>query len=171
MGSGYSFRCKNCGKKYNSYKGVGMLFPKVYADLVKAVCKGEYGTEWRNAMMNDYSVAIDAEKKIYVCDKCGSWQAEPDMSLYALNNQPEGDYSRDSIESIEWDEYVMPYMLRKDPDSLWDKEPEYHLLKRYEHECCKCGGIMHKATEEEEENLACPECGPINEPETMLMWD
>ncbi len=23
MGSGYSFRCKNCGKKYNSYKGVG----------------------------------------------------------------------------------------------------------------------------------------------------
>ncbi len=45
--------------------------------------------------------------------------------------------------------------------------------KRRVHKCEKCGGVMHKATSDEESNLPCPDCGgaPEKGHVNLIMWD
>ena len=50
----------------------------------------------------------------------------------------------------------------------WKVEP--HDEPRV-HKCDNCGKRMHKASDDETMNLACPKCGTKNESGNMILWD
>ena len=155
MGSGYTYRCSRCGKEYATQLGIGYMFSTFYKDQIDAIRNGLYGPEWQRLFQENDGVALDAENKAYVCNECGNWQVEIDGSLYVPNDDS---YKNDSG-------YVMSF----------DLEEKYHLLKRKEHKCQKCGSVMREATDEELPMLPCPDCGgkPVeNDPfAARILWD
>ncbi|WP_154649900.1 hypothetical protein [Butyrivibrio proteoclasticus] len=46
MGTGYRFKCKECGHEYSILLGIGFLYPKVYRDTLKKIADGKYGEEF-----------------------------------------------------------------------------------------------------------------------------
>ncbi len=152
MGGGRGFECSKCGKRYHANTGIGFLFPEVYSELVEDISAGEYGDDFKKAFKSVKDAAVDAEKHVYKCRRCRYWESECGMSLYAPN---------DNIRVVE--SYVMPHELKE----------HYHIFKRYVHKCKECGSVMHKATDEEIEELKCPYCGGVpNESKRVHMcWD
>ncbi len=166
MGSGIGLKCSKCGKEYAAYTGIGFLFPQVYKETLTDVKNGKYGEEWKNLALSEELVAVDAERYLYVCEKCGHWDTEPDLSLYAPNDVEKIKQKKYGEKTVEqWGE--VPYVMS---DGL---EEDYHLLKRRDHICEKCGGVMHKATREEEYTLHCPDCGgaPVEGYHCLHKWD
>ncbi len=166
MGSGVGFKCSKCGKEYCANTGIGFLFPEVYKETLSDVKAGKYGEEWKKLALSEELVAVDAETYLYVCKKCGHWDVEPGLSLYAPNDVKKLKKKKYGEKTVEqWGE--APYVMSM------DLEEDYHILKRRVHKCEKCGGVMHKATREEELNLPCPDCGgaPEKGQVNMIMWD
>lgn len=166
MGSGVGFKCSKCGKRYCANTGIGFRFPEFYKEILKDVKEGKYGEEWKSLSLSQELVAVDAELYLYVCKKCGHWEVEPGLSLYApkdVNLIKSKQYGIKTVE--EWGE--VPYVMSM------DLEEDYQLLKRHVHKCGKCGGVMHKATKEEEGNLPCPDCGGAPEKgyAEIINWD
>ena len=50
MGSGYDFKCKKCKTKYSAMPGIGMMYPKVYQEVVEDIKNGKYGPECQEIM-------------------------------------------------------------------------------------------------------------------------
>ena len=144
MGDGINFVCTKCRKEYSVSWGIGFSFPRDYIKCLLAVKKGKFGSEWKELYLNNQYVAVNAERYVYLCRKCGHWVVEED--LYIPNNL---DIITKKIKKMGKDYYVMDYELKT----------EYHLLKRRIHKCSKCGKVMHKANFEEIDNLKCPKCG------------
>ncbi len=163
MGMGRSFTCRKCGKEYDVFWGIGFRFPLIYEELLEDIKNGKYGQEWKDLVLRGEHVAVDAEDCVYLCKKCGHWDAEPNLSLYAPND-PEAIMKKEAAEEEKVSSYVMSYELKKD----------YHLLKRRLHKCPECGGLMHRATDSEISRLRCPDCGGIPEENYnhgMILWD
>ena len=166
MGCGVGFKCSKCGKEYETHTGIGMGFPMVYKRTIDEVKNGRYGEEWKRLALSEDFVAVDAERYLYICEKCGYWTVDLDLSLYAPND-PETiktmQYGEKTVE--EWGK--VPYVMR------WDLEQDYHLLKKRIHKCKKCGDSMRIATSEEEYRLPCPECGGTPEKGSIceINWD
>ncbi len=166
MGSGVGFKCSKCGKEYCANTGIGFLFPEVYKETLADVKAGKYGEEWKRLALSEELVAVDAERYLYVCKKCGHWEVEYGLSLYAPNNVKKLKKKKYGEKTVEqWGE--VPYVMSM------DLEEDYHLLKRRVHKCEKCGGVMHKATRDEESNLPCPDCGGAPEKGylNIINWD
>ena len=166
MGRGLSYRCSKCGKTYYANTGIGFMFPEVYKETHSDVKSGKYGEDWKELALSGELIAVDAELYLYVCRKCGHWEVEPDLSLYAPND-PEAlkkkEYGIKTVE--EWGE--VPYVMGDDLES------DYHILKRYVHKCKKCNDDMHRAAEDEKNSLPCPNCGgtPDKSNPEIVMWD
>lgn len=166
MGYGFGFTCSKCGEQYCATCGVGFEFPQVYQELLKDIKNGKYGAEWQKLALSDETVAVDAERYLYVCSKCGCWAVESGHSLYVANDM---DVAQKSREKRNWTvsraaAFVAPIELKED----------YHLLKRRVHKCSGCGSRMHKATDIEAYNLKCPHCGSVPDENTVrseIMWD
>lgn len=163
MGSGVGFKCSKCGKRYHANTGIGFMFPTVYKEKLAEVKAGKYGQEWKDLALSEKLVAVDAELYLYMCKECGHWEVDYGLSLYAPNDPDEiakEQFGEKTVE--EWGE--VPYVMDFD---------KYHILKRYIHKCEKCGGLMHKATREEENNLPCPDCGGSPEEGYLdiINWD
>ena len=166
MGSGIELKCSECGKKYSAWTGIGFMFPEVYKETLNDVKKGKYGEEWKALSLSEELVAVDAEKYLYVCPKCGHWIVERGLSLYAPKDLDQLKKKQYGIKTVEeWGE--VPYVMSM------DLKENYHILKRRIHKCKKCDGIMHKATPEEERNLSCPDCGgaPLEGYIGFVNWD
>ena len=166
MGSGYKFKCSKCRNQYSVSTGTGFIFPDIYTDMVSDIKEGKYGDEWKELMLSEEFVAVDAERNLYVCKECGYWTVDSDLSLYAPNDPDLIRNKQYGIKTVEeWGE--VPYVMGG------DLRDDYHLLKKWIHKCEKCGSVMHKGTEEEKENLPCPKCGgkPKTESTMYFMWD
>lgn len=68
MGSGYRYHCNNCGKDFEAWLGVGMLFPQTCEETLEAVKQGKFGQELKEAAESEPYVGVCAEQRIYVCD-------------------------------------------------------------------------------------------------------
>ena len=165
MGSGMNFRCKSCGYKYSAWYGIGMMFPTVYSKVLKKVKNGKYGKELREKALNTPFVAVDAEKHVYKCSKCGAWKCEEGLALYEPNDIEKFKAIRIGDKTVG--------ELGEGPCVFGPYFDDYHIVKQYVHKCDKCGSSMQKASEEEIENLPCPKCG--GEPEEdfsgIILWD
>ena len=155
MGDGINFVCSECGKEYSVSLGIGFNFPRDYRKCLLEVKKGKYGSEWKELYLNNQYVAVNADRHVYLCKKCGHWVVEEDLSLYIPNNL---DVISIKIKEMGKDYYVMDDELKED----------YHLLKRRIHKCSNCGKVMHKANFEEIVNLKCPKCG--GKPRFIPCW-
>ena len=152
MGKGYDFKCKKCKKEYSVFLGIGSLMPLDFDEIVSKIKNGIYGDEYKLIFNSTKYAVPDIEKELYICKSCGQWAVEENMNLYAPNH-PEG-------------------VLRENTKCVMqsDLKEDYHLVKRWVHNC-KCGKRMHKASKEEMENLACPYCGTVNTVTGLVMWD
>ena len=166
MGEAYRFKFSRCGKDYSASWGIGFAFPNVYADTVKKIVAGEYGSEWKHIFESEKYVAVNADTYVYVCKRCGGWKADKDLSLYVPRdlNELKEKFKLDSIEELSEREWVME----------WDLKEEYRLLRRRIHLCGKCKCAMHKSSDDERAKLVCPDCGGNPEEPgycNMLNWD
>ena len=152
MGQGVGFVCSKCKKEYGIGAGIGYNFPQVYKETLEDVKSGKYGEEFKKLALREDNVAVDAEIYLYICNKCGAWKTEKGLALY-VPKDPEH----------EAEPYVMGRGLNE----------HYRLLRKYIHLCDKCGGVMHKASYEEERSLRCPYCGGEPEQGNMkrMHWD
>lgn len=145
---------------------MGFLFPEEYNKTLFDIRNGKYGEEMKSILCNEKHIAVDAEKYIYVCKKCGAWKVEKGLSLYAPKNVKllmMRRYGDKTVEELGDAPYVMS----------WELKESYRRVKRYVHKCDKCRGVMHRATEDEEYSLSCPKCGGAPDPGKQLgiLWD
>ena len=160
MGKGYLFKCKKCGEEYNVMTGIGFLFYEDYKRVAEDIKKGKYGEKWQKIMKDTSHIVVDAESYIYICDSCGNWRTEPDLSLYKPKNIIEAS-SGDKTE--ENDDYIYTWS-----DDFREK---YELMKTYVHKCSECGKTTRKISLEEAKTLQCPKCKALNEYDSFMFWD
>lgn len=164
MGYGYAFTCTKCHHEYSVFLGDGMMYPKVFRSKLDEIASGAYGEERKKLLEQTEYAAVDAANVVYICTSCNRWEAGTDVTLYAPNDSASISKKQHGIKTVEEWGYV-PYV------SWYDLKQDYHVLKRYYHKCENCGRRMHKASKFEEQNLACPECGEINETTGTIFWD
>ena len=146
--------------------GHGFSFPQVYKELLGKIKTGEYGEKWKDLSLKEKNVAVDAERHVYLCKKCGYWSVEPGLSLYVPNDVKtlkKQQYGDSNVEDLGERPYV----------TSWDLKNNYHVLKNKIHKCAKCGEKMHRATFHEIKNLRCIECGgePDINDQGAIWWD
>ncbi len=164
MGRGYSYKCEKCHHEYMVFPGKGMTYPEFYQKKLDEIEQGVYGKDWQEIYKATTYPSIDASRVIYVCSSCNNWDEGFDLTLYAPDDPEyisEKRYGEKTVK--EWG-YV-PYTTAD------DLKNNYHIVKRYYHKCKTCGQRMHKATEDELQNLSCPKCGAPNRSDSPLFWD
>lgn len=164
MGSGYDFKCKKCKTKYSAMPGIGMMYPKVYQEVVEDIKNGKYGPECQEIMNSEEFVAVNAEREIYICNECKHWETDLNLALYRPKNAEAIRTKQYGIKTVEEWGYV-PYVMG------YDLKAEYSLVEVFVHKCKKCRKRMHNATDEELQTLPCPKCGTENATSGLLMWD
>ncbi len=148
MGTILEYKCKKCRKTYSVSVGIGYLQPMICEDTVKGIAAGKYGKEWKDAYENGgENLAVTAEKVIYCCEKCGSWENKTDITLYAPDKK-----------SVEKSRH---FIMRGDEG--------FHVYKQFVPTCSQCGGAMKEL--EKVYELSCPKCGTVNEPGPMILAD
>lgn len=166
MGRGYEATCGKCKHDNQVFLGVGMMFPKVYQDLIEGIRKGEFGEEWRTLESDGEFVAVDARKRLFLCPECGGWEVEPSLSLYApLDTEAvkEKMYGDRSLAERGYVPYVMSHELAR----------EYRLIKEWVHVCPRCGSVMRESEGKSPEalGLGCHECGTRLKKWHPVHWD
>ena len=169
MGTGYVFRCKDCGKEYGMSFGLGFGYSDECQKLRQAALSGELGDEWRRIMSENEYYIIKAENYLYYCRNCGRWEFGPKLSIYAPKDL------EDLLDQQRGDKTVRAWGY--DPWGLMSKE-DYKLIRRYRHVCPECKKAMKQYGEHDWESfhklhLKCPDCnGELAFDEsTGIMWD
>ena len=152
MGTGLNFKCncKNRPEGRNFYLGVGMHYPHACAETMQEMRDGGYGDEWRQVVTEYPDGAVDCERQIYLCDKCGHFE----------------------VDEVR-DYYIPTESNNHNGCCVWDaKSDEYQLIRRFSHICPKCQSEMRIANPEAD-TLVCPDChSPLMlNPFGMIMWD
>ncbi len=165
MGKGYAFTCKDCGEEYNAQIGIGYFYPLDYEVTVETIKAGGYGKEWKDAFHEHPYTAVDAERHIYECEKCGHWEVRAGLSLYVpkdaetvIRKQSDPMTTRMTKEIA----FAMPSDLNED----------YTVLKERVHACPACGAAMRRLHESALKSLRCPHCGgEPKEDAQLVLWD
>ena len=162
MGKGYMFECKKCKHQYGICPGIGFSYMSLCKKTLDKIAKGKYGKEFKAAYDNGGRyLSVNAQRILYMCDACKTWDSAIDATLYAPNNADAFGKMQYGIKTVEeWGE--VPYFI---------EGGHFHVIKEYKHKCPKCKGIMRKANEEEYKRLACPKCGEINDMIDEIRWD
>ena len=150
MGRGYLVKCDHCGYEAKFNLGVGMVFPYVYGQVVKAINNGEYGEELKEFFEKHKGAVVDVQTELYRCPGCNKLEEDYNLSLYVHkeNKEPENGI---------W--------------CSWCDKEDYVFVKSFAHICEGCGKRMHKVGESEIHKLTCPGCGkPLTE-RNDIMWD
>ncbi len=162
MGSGYKMICPKCGFDFYSSTGVGMMFPRVYAETVRKAKNGELGKEIQAFFMEHPDGAINAESVSLCCEKCGHLTNGRDLTMYVPKagkpNKLEH-RSGSTAKPSDAERYK----------SRFELEDYYVEYKKYSHKCDKCGGSMRIM--EEGEEFVCPECKVPLERGLQIVWD
>ncbi len=161
MGTGYDFKCPQCGARYDVYPGIGMMQPALCKELIEKIRSGKKGKAWKEAY-DRYApyVATGGERCVFVCDECGRWREAVDTTLYAPDDieKAKEEYKEKRVE----EDGCIPY--------LSDKKG-FHVVKPFVCRCTKCKKNMRKAAKNEIRALPCPKCGAKNEARGLIMWD
>ena len=171
MGYGINIGCGCRGREL--MMGVGMAFPHVYSETMKDIKSGKYGTEMQSIVNGGKFIAVDAEDRLYHCEKCGYFDAEPALDLYApidiekVKNREVGRWtaaepnSRTTIGELG----EIPFFTADDED--------FRIIKPYIHVCPGCGSIMKETTEADLLQKTCPQCGQqySGSEEPTILWD
>ena len=162
MGSGYKKTCKKCGFEFNSFTGVGYMYPSVYTETVQKAKDGELGKELQNFFNEHADGAIDTKNVILCCEKCGHLDNDMDLTMYIpktkktiINTQ-----GKWSIAMPFKDTYYASWLDLKD---------YYKEFAKYPHRCEKCGGKMKIL--KENAKLKCPKCKVTLNTEKSILWD
>lgn len=99
MGNGYMLKCSKCEKNYEVVEGTGMTEAK---GILNAAKHGNYGEEYKHILCESDDVSIDTESYIYICDICGHWKLEPDLSIYRKLTCGGNPNREGAINIIEW---------------------------------------------------------------------
>lgn len=187
MGNGYSCKCNKCDYGFMASLGVGLMFPEVYEDTVKAMKSGEYGDQPKSFFQAHPDGAIDCDNVVVRCRSCGKYATEPRLDMYvpkegkgagvaeatgnsegaAGNTEPEASELRwSSACSGEDCDYVDPYDLTEN----------YKLFEHYQHKCESCGGdaeiVEGFESKLDKGELKCPKCKDgVIELKGELLWD
>ena len=162
MGLGYIRTCPKCGFEYQFSTGVGLMFPKVYAETVQKAKSGELGKELQEFFKEHEDGAINAECVNLCCGNCGHLTNDMDLTMYVPNeNKPE------KLEHSRW----TVFMSFEDTEFVdkSDLEEFYTEHAKYPHKCEKCGGNMKVLSEDSE--MMCPECKVPLEITNHFCWD
>ena len=173
MGLELECKCKKCGYTFRTLVGVGMLYPKTYAETVIKMKEGQFGPQGKEFFETFPEGAISCEEIVVQCNDCGKLMSVPDLSLYV----PKDEIDCTKIErNIPWSsgfsglgyEYV----------SLSELDEHYQLFERYRHRCSKCKGYASAVlgftgcmNENIDRHVKCPECGLSIEIVIVGMWD
>jgi len=166
MGSGVVLSCA-CGTVYEVSLGIGMMFPSVYRETLEAAEKGQYGIEWQQLVSKTKYIAIDAERYLFYCEKCGFWEVQYGLSLYKPKSVERLVKKQYGIKTVEEWGYI-PYA------TISDFEIDYVLLKEYKHNCPMCKHPMKKISSLSELNhikIRCKDCGNLLQIKDYIMWD
>ena len=179
MGSGFRFKCNNCGGEYTVLLGVGFAFPSEYEKVNEDVKHGEYGEEWKTLINSEEFIQADAEKYFFHCGGCGYWKEDYGLSLYAPNNVESLRKKQYGIKTVEEWGYV-PYAIFG-KTLIGNTNPDFHILKKRIHRCPECNRAMKKHTYEQllkrlynddSFTIKCPKCEEKLEVEGgAIRWD
>ena len=169
MGYGIGVKCKCQDKEL--MLGVGMGYPSFYRETMEDIRSGKYGAEMRDLVKNGKYIAVDAEKYMYYCDKCGCVEDFTALDLYEpkdIKKIEERVVGRWSAAELAQNKTVkelgeLPYFNSDDEDFV--------LLKEYKHVCPKCGKVMRKIDEEKLKEKTCPKCGEKYQMFSGILWD
>lgn len=136
MGRFVMIKC-SCGFVCNRYlMGVTMGYPEVQKHQAALIRFGKYGKAWKDLMISDPQLIVDAEWALYQCPFC-----------YQVQNE----YCLDLYKSVHNDE---SYYYTPIPDEV---------VFSYKHLCQNCGKKMEQISfdrsREEEQPVICPKCG------------
>ena len=160
MGDGRIFECKNCGKSFGVYVGVGFSFPDVYRKGIKDIKSGKYGEDFKESILSRKDIVVDFEKYLFVCDKCGNWYTNYALDFYVPKTEEEK-------EKVLKKNYYF---------CSWTDKENYELLIKVNHRCDKCKSEMRKISNDENSNdelgvLKCPECNSDLKENGSVNWD
>lgn len=100
MGQGYGFTCEKCNHQYDAFIGGGFLYTEVYKEMLSDIKAGKYGIEWKQLYEDNDYVAVSADKHLFICDDCGNWIVDKDISLYVpkdINSVKKMEFTIDCI--------------------------------------------------------------------------
>ena len=134
----------DCGYEYDRYHyGVNTAYPKVQKHQTALAKSGHYGKQWKELLINDPELLVNAEYRLYQCTGCHSIYDEYCLDLYKSKHSN------------------LPYY------TPIDEEVVYH----YKHICPNCKKRMEliPLSDEnyfftivhEEEPVICPKCGDV----------
>lgn len=190
MGDGYLVSCNKCKKSYEIFLGVGMGDFLDYRKIMKKIKKGKFGTRMQEIVNADDFIAIDVERKLYLCEKCGDWSVEQSCDLYRpkdravviQNKIDEWSWQDEFLKTISYDEEkneiktndgrivslseVLPYV-----DFCVSNSDNYEKILEIRHKCHKCGEVMREIKEDESVELKCPDCGGDMWESGSVCWD
>lgn len=169
MGSGKSYKCKNCGEEYQVMTGFGLGFPMFFRKTIKDIKAGRYGEEWKRLINSGEYIVPDAETYLFYCKQCGTWKTDADLSLY----QPR---DIEAIKKKKFGETTVEERGEIPYATTHDFKEEYNLVKKRIHYCPKCNEEMTRCDNWDEKEellkaLSCPKCSTKNEPLGRILWD
>lgn len=169
MGSGKTYKCKNCGEEYHVMTGIGLGFPMFFRNTIKDIKAGRYGEEWKTLINSGEYIVPDAETYLFYCKQCGAWEVGEDLSLY----QPK---DIEAMKKKQFGETTVEERGEIPFATMRDFKEEYNLVKKRIHYCPKCNEEMTRCDDWDEmekllSELPCPECSTKNEPQGSILWD
>lgn len=178
MGLTLGCNCKKCGYSFGADVGVGMLYPKVYSEIVTKMKKGQFGKQGKEFFEAFPNGAISCENIVVQCNSCGQLMVVPKLTLYIPQ---EGYNPTKQDKDIPWStgfsgkgyEYV----------GFHELDNHYQLFEQYDHRCVNCNGhtsvvpgfteriFMEKLGEKTDNQVRCPECGSMMKIDFCMFWD
>lgn len=173
MGAILTCHCKQCGYHFGACVGVGMLYPKVYSEIVTKMKKGQFGKQGKEFFEAFPNGAISCENIVVQCSSCGQLMEVPELALYI---PLEGYNPTKQDKTIPWSvgfngnsyEYI----------SYSELHNHYQLFEQYDHRCINChahtsvvDGFTENLDETIDKQVRCPECGSMMKIEWTGYWD
>jgi len=185
MGIGRGFTCPRCGSKVSAVWGSGFKYPLVYQETVQGIKEGQYDEVSKIFLKEHPDGAINAEKTLARCEKCGNYDNVQDLTMFI----PKEGYIHTIDPNQIWS--TSAHFKGADYVSPYDLSIHYIEFKRYPHKCKRCGGAMHiipfysysidpkgrgveeicKQIESGIRSIECPECGEDMVVLEFVDWD
>ncbi|MBO4869423.1 MAG: hypothetical protein J5585_06890 [Clostridia bacterium] len=144
--------------------GIGFLYSKQYKKTINDIISGKYGKRRQELFNNTPLATVNAEQALFVCESCGAWKQDVDLTLYAPNNPKKLLKSKSLKKAVEEQGYVL-FVIG------WELKENYHIIMEHYCFCPKCKKRMKKSSQDDTKVLKCPICGTDNDPLDSFCWD
>ena len=191
MGYGSLMTCRKCQNTYQLFTGCGMGYHLEYEKTMKQIKSGKFGKRMQEIANDDEFVAVDVERKLYVCENCGDWSVEQSCDLYRPKDRAVVIQNKIN-ECGERNEFLKTISYDSDKNEIKTDDgrivsvaevlPDVHLCGRnkkyyrrilkFRHQCHKCGEVMRETKKDENVELKCPDCGEhMSKNISFILWD